>query len=109
MMTRVPFSAALLLMSLLSLAPQAWVCGTVEKHECSCCGGGNACTCCDIVPLYPDQDAAEASAPRVSTPEAWTPFADGMNPPAGSDPTLPLAVERIHGPPPLLPITPLRI
>lgn len=108
-MCRLPLSAALLFISVLSLAPQAWVCGTVQRHECSCCGGGNACTCCDIVPLYPDQAAAAASVPRVSTPEAWTPVADGMNPPAGSDLVLPFAVERIHGPPPLLQTTPLRI
>jgi hypothetical protein len=109
MMSRTAPSAALLFVLALSLAPQSLVCGTVQKHECSCCGEGNACTCCDIVPLYPDQAAASASAPRVSTPEAWMPIADGMNPPAGSDPTLPLTVERIHGPPPLLLITPLRI
>ena len=109
MMSRSFFAAALLVISALSLAPQAQVCGTVQKHACTCCDEGGACTCCDIVPLYPDQAAAAASVPHIAAPDSWTPIAAGANPTAGTALSVPSAVERIHGPPPLQQTSQLRI
>jgi hypothetical protein len=109
MMSRTAPSAALLFVLALSLAPQALVCGAVQKHECSCCGEGNDCTCCDIVPLYPEQAAAAVSPPQVAVPAMWTAF-EGAQPLPADDVAVTAPVAgRIHGPPPLQETSRLRL
>jgi len=109
MMMRNLFSAALLLITALSLAPQALVCGTVQKHECSCCGEGPDCTCCTIAPAYPDQAAASTETSRLSQPQGriWETVAHTA--PAGQAAAIGLALETVHGPPPLLNTSQLRL
>ena len=109
MMSRALFSAALLLITVLSLAPQALVCGTAEKHKCTCCTDAQNCSCCTMAPLYPDQAAASPEASRVSPPEAWMPVSELHSAPVGSALTIGLFVETVHGPPPLQQTSQLRI
>jgi len=108
-MSRMMFAGSLAMIMALSLAPRALVCGSAQKHECSCCDMGDACTCCDIVPFYPEQAAASPEAVRVSAPEAWmaTTGPDVLSD-GGSAPVI-FVVESAHGPPPFLKTTQLRI
>ena len=109
MMPRNLISAALVLVSALSLAPQALVCGTIQKHRCSCCDAGDACSCCTIAPLYPDQAAASPETASPTVPDAWTPVAEFHPVPGPSEPVAGPLVETVHGPPLLLQTSLLRI
>lgn len=103
------FAAAFMLILSVSLAPQALVRGTVEKHVCSCCDDGPDCSCCSIAPVYPDEAATPVAAARASGPAAWTPLTGVPIAPGGAFMLPPTAAERVHSPPPLLQTSQLRI